>query len=160
MRKQSQFAPNPLTTGAEAGRSCWSPIELLSSLSHFRNRQLTATQLRCIAIERYQPLSAPIPPGTLAEPHQRPRPPNFARQRHRRIRSPKLPPIRKQKPYLAQQLLARHSKQSADSRILQRRHRQVRAVPKSAPAIAQSACKTRTPHQKTTTLARAAPSRP
>src|SRR5271166_5736260 len=27
--------------------------------------QLTAAQLRCIAIDQYQPLRAPIPPGTL-----------------------------------------------------------------------------------------------
>ena len=63
------------------------------------------------------------PSRNSAKPHQRPRPPNFARQRHRSVRSPKLPPIRKQKPNLAQQLLARHSKQSANARILQRRHR-------------------------------------
>src|SRR5580693_7773226 len=64
------------------------------------------------------------PSRNSAEPYQRPRPPNFARQSHRRICSPKLPPIGKQKPNLAQQLLARHSKQSANARILQRRHGQ------------------------------------
>src|SRR5260370_10297951 len=37
---------------------------------------------------------------------------------------------------------------------------QFRAVPESAPAIARFACRTCTPRQKTTTLARAAPSRP
>src|SRR5580704_16521203 len=65
----------------------------------------------------------PHPSRYSAKPHQRPRPPNFASQSHRRIRSPKLLTVREQKPYLTQQLLARHSKQSPDAGILQRRDR-------------------------------------
>jgi hypothetical protein len=56
------------------------------------------------------------------KPYQRPRPPNLARQRYCSFRASILPPIGKQKPNLAQQFIARHSKQSADARILQRRH--------------------------------------
>ncbi len=95
----------------------------LRSLCHFRNRTAhrgTAPMHRDRAIPSPQ---CPHPSWNLAEPHQRPRPPNFARQSHRRIRSTKLPPVRKQKPYLSQQLLARHSQQRSHSRILQRRHR-------------------------------------
>jgi hypothetical protein len=100
----------------------------LSSLCHARNR---TTDRDTIPMHRDRAIPAsqrPHPSRNSAEPHQRPRPPNFARQRHRRIRSPKLPTIGKQKPNLAQQLLARHSEQSADARILQRRHRKPSAL--------------------------------
>ncbi len=98
--------------------------EISSSLNLFGN---CAADRDTTPLHRDRPIPAPQRPHSswyFAEPHQRPCPPNFARQRHHRFRSSILPPIRKQKPYLTQQFIARHSKQSADSRILQRRHRQ------------------------------------
>jgi hypothetical protein len=78
-------------------------------------------------LHRDRTIPAPQRPHSsryFAEPHQRPRPPNFARQRYCSFRASILPPIGKQKPNLAQQFVARHSKQSADARILQRRNRE------------------------------------
>ncbi len=98
--------------------------EISSSLNLFGN---CAADRDTTPLHRDRPIPAPQRPHSswyFAEPHQRPCPPNFARQRHHRFRSSILPSIRKQKPNLAQQFIARHSKQSADARILQRRHRQ------------------------------------
>ena len=70
----------------------------------------------------------PYPSRQSAKPHQRPGPPNLARQCHGRIGAAKLPSIRKQKAYFAQQLFPRHSQQRPNAQILQRRHRQSAAL--------------------------------
>jgi len=121
-RKQSRSCTKP--ADQRSRRSRRSPYEISCSLSRFRN---CAADRGATPLHRDRPIPSPQRPHSSrysAEPYQRSRPPNFARQRHRRIRSCKLPSIRKQKPNLAQQFIASHSKQRADARIPQRRHRQ------------------------------------